>query len=149
MVRALAQSLRPLLVQLNSFATGQGAAQYAVPAVAVPQSGGLFGSKRVTTPLSEPLPGVNLPNVIAAKAPELKVGAPALHQHNQQVFAPLHLLHAWGQNVTRCSWHALLLTAALACPCSVAAQKSAVIHLPGIGTAGADEGLHGLSQELQ
>jgi hypothetical protein len=73
MVRALAQQLRPLLVQLNSFATGQGVAQYAVPAVAVPQSGGMFGSKRVTTPLSEPLPGVNMPNVAAPKAPELKV----------------------------------------------------------------------------
>lgn len=74
MVRALAQQLRPLLVQLNSFASGQAFAQYAVPAVAVPQSGGLFGSKRVTTPLTEPLPGVNLPNVAAPKAPELKVG---------------------------------------------------------------------------
>lgn len=75
MVRALAQQLRPLLVQqLNSFANGQAFAQYAVPAVAVPQSGGLFGSKRVTTPLSEPLPGVSLPNSVAPKAPELKVG---------------------------------------------------------------------------
>jgi hypothetical protein len=73
MVRALAQQLRPLLVQLNSFANGQAFAQYAVPAVAVPQSGGMFGSKRVTTPMSEPLPGVNLPNVTSPKAPELKV----------------------------------------------------------------------------
>lgn len=73
MVRALAQQLRPLLVQLNSFASGQAFAQYAVPAVSVPQSGGMFGSKRVTTPLSEPLPGVNLPNVTSPKAPELKV----------------------------------------------------------------------------
>lgn len=73
MVRALAQQLRPLLAQLNSFANGQAFAQYAVPAVAVPQSGGLFGSKRVTTPLSEPLPGVIMPNITAPKAPELKV----------------------------------------------------------------------------
>ena len=73
MVRALAQQLRPLLVQLNSFASGQAVAQYAVPAVAVPQSGGMFGSKRVSTPLSEPLPGVILPNVTSPKAPELKV----------------------------------------------------------------------------
>lgn len=74
-MRALAQQLRPLLVQqLNSFANGQAFAQFAVPAVAVPQSGGLFGSKRVTTPLSEPLPGVNLPNSVAPKAPELKTG---------------------------------------------------------------------------
>jgi hypothetical protein len=74
MVRALAQQIRPLLVQLNSFASGQGFAQYAVPAVAGPQAGGLFGSKRVTTPLSDPLPGVILPNVHSPKAPELKVG---------------------------------------------------------------------------
>jgi hypothetical protein len=80
MVRALAQQLRPLLVQANSFASGQAFAQYAVPAVAVPQSGGLFGSKRVTTPLSEPLPGVNLPNVTSPKAPELKVGSSATDQ---------------------------------------------------------------------
>lgn len=73
MVRALAQQLRPLLVQVNSFASGQAFAQYAVPAVAVPQSGGMFGSKRVSTPLSEPLPGVIMPNVHAPKAPELKV----------------------------------------------------------------------------
>lgn len=74
MVRALAQQLRPLLVQLNSFASGQAFAQYAVPAVAAPQSGGMFGSKRVTTPLSEPLAGVLMPNVTSPKAPELKVG---------------------------------------------------------------------------
>lgn len=75
MVRALAQQLRPLLVQLNSFASGQAFAQYAVPAVAAPQSGGLFGGKRVTTPLSDPLAGVLLPNVTSPKAPELKTGS--------------------------------------------------------------------------
>lgn len=87
MVRALAQQLRPLLVQLNSFASGQAFAQYAMPAVAVPQSGGLFGSKRVTTPMSEPLPGVNLPNVTSPKAPELKVRS-SMADHSGRT--PLH-----------------------------------------------------------
>jgi hypothetical protein len=73
MVRALAQQLRPLLAGVNSFASGQAAAKYAVPAVAVPSSGGLFGSKRVTTPLSEPLPNVIMPNAAAPKKPELQV----------------------------------------------------------------------------
>lgn len=73
MVRGLAQHLRPLLVGGNSFAVGQAFAQYGVPAVAVPSSGGLFGGKRVTTPLSEPLPNVNLPNTASPKKPELQV----------------------------------------------------------------------------
>lgn len=74
MVRGLAQHLRPLLAGANSFVGGQAFAQYAVPAVAVPKSGGLFGSsKRITVPLSEPLPGVNLPNPSSPKAPELQV----------------------------------------------------------------------------
>lgn len=72
--QTLAQHLRPLLAGVNSFASGQAFAQYAVPAVAVPSSGGLFGSKRVTTPLSEPLGDVNLPNQASPKAPELQVG---------------------------------------------------------------------------
>lgn len=74
MVRGLAQHLRPLLAGANSFVGGQAFAQYAVPAVAVPKSGGLFGSsKRITVPLSEPLPGVNLPNPSSPEAPELQV----------------------------------------------------------------------------
>jgi hypothetical protein len=73
MVRGLAQHLRPLLAGVNSFANGQAFAQYAVPAVAVPKAGMFGGSKRILTPLSEPLANVNIPNPSAPKAPELQV----------------------------------------------------------------------------
>lgn len=74
MVRGLAQHLRPLLAGVNSFANGQAFAQYAVPAVAVPKAGMFGGSKRILTPLSEPLANVNIPNPTAPKAPELQTG---------------------------------------------------------------------------
>jgi hypothetical protein len=75
MVRAAAKHFQPLLASLNSFVRGQGFAQYAVPAVALPKAGGfLGGSKRVMVPLSEPLPNVNIPNPASPKAPELQVG---------------------------------------------------------------------------
>lgn len=88
MVRGLAQHLRPLLAGANSFLSGQAVAQYAVPAIAVPKAGGLFGgSKRITVPLSEPLPGVNLPNPSSPKAPELQVSSV---QTVQQRWSPMH-----------------------------------------------------------
>eukprot|EP00879_Flechtneria_rotunda_P000588 GHRR01000697.1.p1 GENE.GHRR01000697.1~~GHRR01000697.1.p1 ORF type:complete len:485 (+),score=217.93 GHRR01000697.1:113-1567(+) len=74
-MRGLHKHIRPLLASLNSFASGQAYAQYAVPAVAAPKTGGLFGSKRIDVPLSEPLPGVNLPNAHPPKAPELQTGS--------------------------------------------------------------------------
>jgi processing peptidase subunit alpha len=76
MVRAAAKHFQPLLASLNSFVRGQGFAQYAVPAVALPKAGGfLGGSKRVMVPLSEPLPNVNIPNPASPKAPELQTGS--------------------------------------------------------------------------
>lgn len=75
MVRGLAKHVRPLLAGLGSFASAQGgAAAYAVPAIAVPKAGGMFGSKRILTPLSEPLPNVNVPNPASPNAPELQTG---------------------------------------------------------------------------
>jgi hypothetical protein len=81
MVRALARHLRPLLAGAGSvFERGQSIAAYAVPAIAVPKVGGLFGGgKRVTTPLSEPLPNVSLPNRTTPKAPELQASTRMCH----------------------------------------------------------------------
>lgn len=73
MVRRAAQQLVTASLT-GGFASGQGLASYAVPAVAAPKSSGVFGSKRVTTPLSEPLDGVNIPTYASPKAPELQVG---------------------------------------------------------------------------
>jgi hypothetical protein len=70
------KQLAPLLAEtVGSFAAGQGVAQYAVPAVA--KSGGLFGGKRVSVPLSEPLPGVDVPKYVAPAAANLEVRAGA------------------------------------------------------------------------
>lgn len=80
MVRGVAKHVKPLVDSLaGSFASGQGLAQYAVPAVATAKSGGLFGSSRVTVPLSEPLPGVNIPTFASPKAPELQVRGGIAH----------------------------------------------------------------------
>jgi hypothetical protein len=66
------KQLSPLLAEtVGSFASGQGVAQYAVPAVA--KTSGLFGGKRVHVPLSEPLPGVDIPKYIAPAAANLEV----------------------------------------------------------------------------
>lgn len=57
----------------GSFATGQAAAQFAAaPALA---SKGFGGGKRVTVPLSEPLPGVDVPKYTEPAAPRLESGA--------------------------------------------------------------------------
>jgi hypothetical protein len=82
-VRGLAQHLRPLLAGVNSFAQGQAFAQYAVPAVAVPKAGMFGGSKRILTPLSEPLANVNIPNPTAPKAPELQVRCRQHRKHRK------------------------------------------------------------------
>lgn len=73
MMQQAAKQLAPLLADAaGSFAAGQGFAQYAAPAVAA-KSGGLFGGKRVTVPLSEPLAGVDIPKYAAPAAPKLEV----------------------------------------------------------------------------
>ncbi|KAI8464776.1 MAG: mitochondrial processing peptidase alpha subunit [Monoraphidium minutum] len=69
------KQLAPLLAQAaGSFASGQAVAQYAVPAVAT-KSAGLFGGKRVSVPLSEPLPGVSVPKYVAPAAAKVEAGA--------------------------------------------------------------------------
>lgn len=93
-MRGLAQHLRPLLAGVNSFANGQAFAQYAVPAVAVPKAGMFGGSKRILTPLSEPLANVNIPNPTAPKAPELQVRRPQLLQQQRQQCQQLWQGHA-------------------------------------------------------
>lgn len=74
MVSQAIKQLAPLLAELGSFATGQGVAHYAAPAVAA-KSSGLFGGKRVDVPLSEPLPGVDIPKYTAPAPPKLETGA--------------------------------------------------------------------------
>jgi hypothetical protein len=73
MLPAAIRQLAPLVGDVaGSFATGQAVAQYAVPAVAT--KGGLFGSSRVTVPMSEPLPGVDVPKYTAPPPAKLEVG---------------------------------------------------------------------------
>jgi len=61
-----------MVASLGSFASGQGVAQYAVPAVA----GSVISSgKRITTPLSEPLEGVHIPKAELPAAPKFEVGS--------------------------------------------------------------------------
>lgn len=72
MPQAAVKQLAPLLAQLGSFASGQAVAQYAAPAVAA-KSSGLFSGKRVTVPLSEPLPGVDIPKYEAPAPLKLEV----------------------------------------------------------------------------
>jgi hypothetical protein len=70
MVRGVARHIRPLVASLGSFASGQGVAQYAVPAVA---GSVLSSGKRITTPLSEPLEGVHIPKAELPAAPKFEV----------------------------------------------------------------------------
>ncbi|GBG00196.1 mitochondrial-processing peptidase subunit alpha-like [Raphidocelis subcapitata] len=74
MLPSAIKQLAPLLADVaGSFASGQAVAQYAVPAVAT--KGGLFGGKRVTVPMSEPLPGVDVPKYSAPAPAKLETGS--------------------------------------------------------------------------
>lgn len=79
-MRKAAKHIGPLVSSISSVAKGQQAAQYAVPAVASTPSVGLLGGKRrIDVPMSEPLPGLNIPKHMAPKAPELQV-----HYHSAE-----------------------------------------------------------------
>ncbi|KIZ04557.1 hypothetical protein MNEG_3393 [Monoraphidium neglectum] len=72
MLQQAAKQLAPLLAEAaGSFASGQALAHYAVPAVATK---GVFGSKRVTVPLSEPLPGIDIPKYAPPAEVKLETG---------------------------------------------------------------------------